>query len=276
MFTIGVHLSIAKGFAALGRHALDLGANTAAFFTRNPRGGAARAMDPRDVAAFLALARENGFGRLVAHASYTLNAAAKTQHLRDYARQTMADDLQRMAHLPGNLYNFHPGSHVGQGLAVGIEHVAALLNSVLTPEIQTTVLLETMSGSGSEIGGTFEDLRAIIDRVEIDEKVGVCLDTCHVWAAGYDIADDLDGVLTQFDKVVGLGRLRAIHLNDSQYPRGLRKDRHAGIGQGQLGMEAMDRIINHPALRALPFILETPQEDTGWAREIRMLKTLRR
>lgn len=273
MLAIGPHLSIAKGFMALGRHAQALGANTVAFFTRNPRGGEARAIDAADAAAFRALMAEAGFGKIVGHAAYTLNAAAKTEALRDFAMRTMADDLSRMAYVPGNLYNFHPGSHVGQGIDVGIAHVVAQLNAVLRPEHETTVLLETMSGKGSEIGGNFAELRAILDGVTLSEKMGVCLDTCHVWDAGYDIAQDLDGVLTAFDREIGLARLKAIHLNDSLNERGSRKDRHAVIGGGKIGLDAFERIINHPALRQRPFILETPNDDAGWAREIALLRS---
>lgn len=274
MLYIGAHLSIAKGFEAIGQHALDLGANTLAFFTRNPRGGSAKEIDEADVAAFHSFAETHGFGKLVSHASYTLNAAAKTQHLRDYARDTMADDLARMAYFPGNYHNFHPGSHVGQGMEAGIGHVADMLNAVLTSELDTTILLETMSSKGSEIGGCFEELREILDRIHLQDKVGVCLDTCHVWDAGYDIAGDLDGVLTRFDKAIGLSRLKAVHLNDSMNPLGGKKDRHAGIGEGEIGLPAFGRIINHAALDGKPFILETPNGDEGWAREIALLKSM--
>jgi apurinic endonuclease (APN1) len=275
MFYIGCHLSASDGFLAMGRTALSIGANTFQFFTRNPRGSKAKAIDPADVAAFLALAAENGFGTLVAHAPYTINPCSKDEHTREFARMTLADDLKRMEHLPGNVYNFHPGSHTGQGIETGIAQIAETLNAILTPDIRTTVLLETMSGKGSEVGSRFEELREIIDRVALSDKLGVCLDTCHVSDAGYDIADDLDGVLTEFDRVIGLDRLRAVHVNDSLNPRGSRKDRHARIGEGCLGAEALGRVVRHPALQGLPFVLETPNELAGYAREIALLKELR-
>ncbi len=269
---IGSHLSMAKGFLAMGQEALELEADTFAFFTRNPRGGRAKPIDPDDVAAFRQLAHEHGFVQLVAHAPYTMNAAAAKENLRTFAREMMADDLERLESLPGNLYNFHPGSHVKQGMEKGIELIADQLNAVLKPEQSTTVLLETMAGKGSEVGRTFAELRAILDRVELKEKMGVCLDTCHVWDAGYDIVDDLDGVLAEFDRVIGLDRLRAIHLNDSLNDRGSHKDRHARIGEGHIGLEALVRVINHPKLRDLPFILETPNDHDGYHREIRLLR----
>lgn len=275
MFYIGCHLSASDGFLAMGRTALSIGANTFQFFTRNPRGSKAKAIDPADVAAFLALAAENEFGTLVAHAPYTINPCSKDEHTREFARMTLADDLKRMEHLPGNVYNFHPGSHTGQGMETGIAQIAETLNAILTPGLRTTVLLETMSGKGSEVGSRFEELREIIDRVELSDKLGVCLDTCHVSDAGYDIADDLDGVLTEFDRVIGLDRLRAVHVNDSLNPRGSRKDRHARIGEGCLGAEALGRVVRHPALQGLPFVLETPNELAGYAREIALLKELR-
>ena len=275
MFYIGCHLSASDGFLAMGRTALSIGANTFQFFTRNPRGSKAKAIDPADVAAFLALAAENGFGTLVAHAPYTINPCSKDEHTREFARMTLADDLKRMEHLPGNVYNFHPGSHTGQGMETGIGQIAETLNAILTPGLRTTVLLETMSGKGSEVGSRFEELREIIDRVELSDKLGVCLDTCHVSDAGYDIADDLDGVLTEFDRVIGLDRLRAVHVNDSLNPVGSHKDRHARIGEGCLGAEALGRVVRHPALQGLPFVLETPNELAGYAREIALLKALR-
>ena len=275
MFYIGCHLSASDGFLAMGRTALSIGANTFQFFTRNPRGSKAKAIDPADVAAFLALAAENGFGTLVAHAPYTINPCSKDEHTREFARMTLADDLKRMEHLPGNVYNFHPGSHTGQGMETGIAQIAETLNAILTPGLRTTVLLETMSGKGSEVGSRFEELREIIDRVELSDKLGVCLDTCHVSDAGYDIADDPDGVLTEFDRVIGLDRLRAVHVNDSLNPRGSHKDRHARIGEGCLGAEALGRVVRHPALQGLPFVLETPNELPGYAREIALLKALR-
>ena len=275
MFYIGCHLSASDGFLAMGRTALSIGANTFQFFTRNPRGSKAKAIDPADVAAFLALAAENEFGTLVAHAPYTINPCSKDERTREFARMTLADDLKRMEHLPGNVYNFHPGSHTGQGMETGIAQIAETLNAILTPGLRTTVLLETMSGKGSEVGSRFEELREIIDRVALSDKLGVCLDTCHVSDAGYDIADDLDGVLTEFDRVIGLERLKAVHINDSLNPQGAHKDRHARIGEGCLGAEALGRVVRHPALQGLPFVLETPNELAGYAREIALLKALR-
>lgn len=274
MFYIGCHLSASDGFLAMGKTALSIGANTFQFFTRNPRGSKAKAIDPADVAAFLALAAENGFGTLVAHAPYTINPCSKDERTREFARMTLADDLRRMEHIPGNVYNFHPGSHTGQGMETGICQIVETLNAILTPDIRTTVLLETMSGKGSEVGSRFEELREIIDRVELSDKLGVCLDTCHVSDAGYDIADDPDGVLTEFDRVIGLDRLRAVHVNDSLNPRGSHKDCHARIGEGCLGAEALGRVVRHPALQGLSFVLETPNELPGYAREIALLKEL--
>ena len=273
MLKIGSHISSAKGYAAMGRQARKLGANTFAFFTRNPRGGSVKALDEADVAEFLDKAAENGVeGPIVAHAPYTMNACAADPGLREFAQNMMRDDLARLEHTPGNYYNFHPGSHVQQGVQTGVALITAQLNSVLLPGQRTMVLLETMAGKGSEVGRTFEELRSILDGVALDEKMGVCLDTCHVWDGGYDIVNDLDGVLTQFDKTVGLSRLRAVHINDSMNPLGAHKDRHAKIGEGHIGFEAFRRIINHPALRELPFILETPNDDAGWTREIAMLR----
>lgn len=275
MLTIGCHLSASEGFLAMGKTALSIGANTCQFFTRNPRGSKAKAIDPDDAAAFLALAQANGFGRLVAHAPYTINPCSKTERTREFARMTLADDLKRMEYLPGNYYNFHPGSHTEQGMEVGISQIAETLNAILKPEQHTTVLLETMSGKGSEVGGRFEELREILDRVALNTQMGVCMDTCHISDAGYDIAGDIDGVLTEFDRVIGLERLKAVHINDSMNPLGAHKDRHARIGEGYLGEAAFGRIINHPALRDLPFILETPNDLAGYAREIGRLKELR-
>ena len=272
---IGCHLSSVKGFEHMGREALSIGANTFQFFTRNPRGGRAKDIDPEDAERFMALARENGFGKLVAHAPYTLNPCSATEKVRAFAHTAMEDDLKRMEFIPGNYYNFHPGSHVGQGTEKGIELITELLNRVMRPEQTTTVLLETMAGKGSEIGGRFEELRAIIDGVELDEKLGVCLDTCHVSDAGYDIAGDLDGVLEEFDKVIGLSRLRALHINDSLNPLGAHKDRHARIGEGTLGLEAIVRVISHPQLAGLPCILETPNDLDGYGREIKLLRESR-
>lgn len=275
MFQIGCHLSSSKGYLAMGKEAVKLNANTFQFFTRNPRGGKAKAIDEQDVAAFLTFAEGHGIHSILAHAPYTLNACSKDERTREFALETMTDDLRRMEYTPNQLYNFHPGSHVGQGVETGITQIAALLNTVLTEEQTTTVLLETMAGKGTEIGRSFEELREILDRVTLSDKMGVCLDTCHVYDAGYDIVNDLDGVLTQFDKVIGLDKLKAIHLNDSMNPINSHKDRHQKIGDGSLGLEAITRIINHPALRDLPFNLETPNELDGYAAEIALLRSLR-
>ena len=272
MLYIGNHTSSSKGYTAMGRQMLANGGNTFAFFTRNPRGGKAKEIDPEDVKKFLELEQENGFGKLVAHAPYTMNCASDKENLREFAREILADDMKRMELTPGNYYNFHPGSHVGQGAEAGIAKIAEILNEVLTKEQTTTVLLETMSGKVSEVGRNFQELRQIIDQVELKEKLGVCLDTCHVWDGGYDIVNDLDGVLTEFDQIIGLDRLKAIHLNDSMNGLGSHKDRHAKIGEGEIGLEALVRVINHPATRGIPFILETPNDDEGWRREIALLR----
>ena len=269
---IGNHTSSSKGYAAMARQIIKNGGNTFAFFTRNPRGGKAKAIDETDIQNFLVLAQENHFGKIVAHAPYTLNACAAKEELRTFARETFADDLRRMEYTPGNYYNFHPGSHVGQGSEIGIQKIAEILNDVLTEEQTTTVLLETMSGKGTEVGRNFEELRKILNLVEKKSKMGICLDTCHVWDGGYDIVNDLDGVLNDFDHIIGLERLKAIHLNDSLNDCGSHKDRHARIGEGKIGMEALVRIIKHPALREIPFILETPNDDSGWTEEIHVLK----
>ena len=274
MLTIGCHLSTSKGYLAMGKIALALGANTFAFFTRNPRGGAAKAIDPADAAALRELLTANNFGTLVAHAPYTLNPCSDKPHAREFARECMADDLVRMEAIPGSYYNFHPGSHVKQGADVGIELIAGLLNEVLRPQQTTTVLLETMAGKGTEVGRTFEELAAIIERVELSDHMGVCLDTCHVHDGGYDIVNNLDGVLDEFDRVIGIERLRAVHLNDSKNPCGAHKDRHERIGEGYIGLEAFERIVTHPQLRDLPFILETPNELPGYAAEIELLRKL--
>lgn len=274
MLKIGCHLSSAKGFLAMGKEAIKIGANTFQFFTRNPRGGKAKELKPEDIDAYKALAREQGFFPILAHAPYTLNACAADEGLREFAKNTMADDLDRLEHIPGSLYNFHPGSHVGQGPEQGIKLISAQLNGILRPEQSTTVLLETMAGKGSEMGRTFEELRAILDRVELSDKLGVCLDTCHVWDGGYDLVNDLDGVLAEFDRVIGLKRLKAVHLNDSMNPLGSRKDRHQKLGEGEIGLPALERIVNHPALRELPFYLETPNDLDGYAREIALMKKL--
>lgn len=269
---IGCHLSTSDGFGAMGRTALDIGATTFAFFTRNPRGGKAKAIDPDDVAALRALMEKNGFGKLVAHAAYTMNLCSAKAVTVDFARRAMADDLVRMESLPGNYYNFHPGSHVKQGAERGIELICEGLNEVLEPGIRTTVLLETMAGKGTEVGRSFEELARIIDGVEHDELLGVCLDTCHVWDGGYDVVGDLDGVLDEFDRVIGLDRLRALHLNDSKNPRGSHKDRHERIGEGCIGAEAFRAVVTNPRLRDLPMILETPNELPGYAAEISLLR----
>lgn len=272
MIRIGCHLSSSKGFLHMGKEAVSIGANTFQFFTRNPRGSKAKAIDEKDVENFLEYAKEQDICQILAHAPYTLNACSADEHTREFALMTMEDDLKRMEYIPGNCYNFHPGSHVGQGIEKGIQEIADTLNRILRPEQRTTVLLETMAGKGSEVGGRFEDLAGIIDRVELKEKMGVCLDTCHVYDAGYDIVNDLDGVLEEFDRIIGLDRLRAIHVNDSKNPFASHKDRHEKIGEGSLGLEAIRRVIFHPKLHHLPFYLETPNELDGYAAEIRMLR----
>ena len=274
MLHIGCHLSSSKGFLAMGRQAWKLGADTFQFFTRNPRGSKAKELDSADAAALMALLAERNFTPVIAHAPYTLNLCSAEEKNRTFAREIMADDLRRMEYLPGQLYNFHPGSHVGQGTETGIAYIADALNAILTPEQSTTVLLETMSGKGSEVGGRFEELREILDRVELSDRMGVCLDTCHVSDAGYALAEDLDGVLMEFDRVIGLNRLKAIHLNDSLNPCGAHKDRHARIGEGCIGLEALRRVVNHPALKDLPFCLETPNELPGYAAEIALMRSL--
>ena len=274
MLKIGCHLSASGGYLAMGKTAERIGANTFAFFTRNPRGGAAKQIDERDAAAFIELAGKAGISELVAHSPYTLNPCSSDKHLREFARDTMRDDLVRMEYTPGNFYNFHPGCHTGQGVEAGVDETAHMLNEVLTPEQTTTVLIETMAGKGSEIGKTFREIRDIMDRVERKDKLGVCLDTCHIWEAGYDVRDDLDGVLAEFDEAIGLSHLRAVHLNDSMNPRGAKKDRHAKIGEGQIGLEALVRVMNHEKLRTLPFILETPTDDDGHKVEIELLRGL--
>ena len=272
MTYLGAHLSSSGGFYKMGKAALKIGANTLQCFVRNPRGAKAKTIDPVDLNKLRELMLEKEFGPIVAHAPYIMNPCSKDEGIRTLAEEMLVGDLQLMEHLPGNYYNFHPGSHVGQGLEVGITQIADMLNRVLKPELKTVVLLETMTGKGSEIGGRFEELREIIDRVECRERIGVCLDTCHVWDGGYDVVGDLDGVVTEFDKVIGLSYLKAIHVNDSMNPFGAKKDRHALIGEGHLGLEAIIRVITHPALKHLPFNLETPTEDEGHAREIAMLR----
>ena len=272
MLTIGCHLSSSAGFYHMGQEAKKIGANTFQFFTRNPRGSKAKAIDPRDVERFHAFCKENGIRSILAHAPYTLNACSKDPHVREFALEIMEDDLVRMEYVPGSCYNFHPGSHVGQGAEEGIRLVADTLNQILKPEQTTTVLLETMSGKGSEIGRSFEEIREILDRVKLQEHMGVCLDTCHVYDAGYDIVNDLDGVLERFDRCIGLSRIKAIHMNDSKNPFASHKDRHEKIGQGSIGADTMIRLINHPALQGIPVYLETPNELEGYAQEIRFLK----
>ncbi len=274
MFKIGAHLSVSKGFYAMGLQAIQIGANTFQFFTRNPRGGKAKEMDLEDAESLMKLLKEKNFAKILAHAPYTMNPASATKKTREFALMIMKDDLDRMEKLPGNLYNFHPGSHVKQGIDKGIELVIDALNQVLTPDMKTTVLLETMSGKGTEIGSRFEELRRIIDGVEHNHLLGICLDSCHIHDAGYDIANDLDGVLEEFDKIIGLDRLFAIHLNDSKNPLQSHKDRHEKIGEGTLGLRTFERIINHPKLRDLPFYLETPNGIEGYAKEIELLKRL--
>lgn len=272
MLNIGCHLSTTKGFKNMGKEALSIGANTFQFFTRNPRGGKAKDIDEKDVAGLLEIMKENSFAKILAHAPYTLNGCSADENTRKFATQMMADDLVRMEYLPNNLYNFHPGSHVKQGVDVGIDFIVEMLNTVLKPEQTTTVLLETMAGKGTEIGRSFEEIAQIIERVDLKDHLGVCLDTCHVYDAGYDIVNDLDNVLDEFDRIIGLDRLKAIHLNDSKNPFKSHKDRHEKIGEGSLGLEGISRIINHPKLRHLPFFLETPNELDGYKNEIELLR----
>ncbi|MCI8994433.1 MAG: deoxyribonuclease IV [Lachnospiraceae bacterium] len=274
MIYVGNHISSSKGFEAMGKQALKLGANSFAFFTRNPRGGAAKEIIPKDVEAFLALAKEHKWGKLVAHAPYTMNPCSDKPSVREFAWRVFGEDLERMEYIPGNYYNFHPGSHVGQGTEMGIDWIIRMLNTHLKPEQHTTVLLETMAGKGSEIGGSFQELRAIWDGVMEKEKLGICLDTCHVWDAGYDIRDHLEAVVEEFDQVIGLDHLKALHVNDSQNPMGARKDRHARIGEGHIGKEAFGRIVRHPVLGKLPMILETPNDDEGWTGEIALFRQM--
>lgn len=274
MLNIGCHLSSSKGYVNMLNETEYVGGNTFQFFTRNPRGGQAKAIDEKDVAAFNQLSKEKGFAKILAHAPYTLNPCAEKDYVREFTLNTMADDLERMEFTPYNLYNFHPGSHVGQGIEKGIELISDALNTILKPNYTTTVLLETMAGKGSEVGSKFEEIRAIIDNVKENQLLGVCLDTCHVYDAGYDIVNDLDGVLKKFDKIIGLDRLKAIHINDSKNIFASHKDRHEKIGEGSIGLDAFKRIINHDALRNLPFFLETPNENDGYKAEIAILKGL--
>ena len=272
MLNIGCHLSTTKGYENMGKEALKIGANTFQYFTRNPRGGKAKDINEKDILALRKLMEENNFAKILAHAPYTLNGCSADESTREFASEMMADDLERLKYLPTSLYNFHPGSHVKQGVDVGINYIVEMLNKVLKPEHTTIVLLETMAGKGTEVGRTFEEIAEIISIVELNEKMGVCLDTCHVYDAGYDIVNDLDGVLEEFDRIIGLDRLHAIHLNDSKNPFKSHKDRHEKIGEGEIGFEAIKRIINHPKLRNIPFFLETPNELDGYAKEIEMLK----
>ena len=274
MLTIGCHLSSSKGFLAMGKEAVRIGANTFQFFTRNPRGGAAKVLNMEDIEAYVAFAKENKLQTILAHAPYTLNACAKEEGLRNFARDVMADDLSRLAHIPGSMYNFHPGSHVKQGEEVGIQYIADLLDEVIHPSQETLILLETMAGKGTEIGKTFEEIKTIIDRVEVNDRLGVCLDTCHVFDGGYDIVNNLDGVIEEFDHVIGLNRLKAIHLNGSMNTLGSHKDRHEKIGHGEITLTAIGAIINHPALRELPFYLETPNDIDGYEKEIGIIKEM--
>lgn len=272
MFTIGCHLSASKGYLAMAKQAVSIGANTFQFFTRNPRGGKAKEINEDDVKAFLQYSKEHGINRILAHAPYTLNACSADRGIREFAKNTMTDDLKRMEYTPGNYYNFHPGSHVGQGVEVGIDFIAEMLNEILTKEQTTTVLLETMSGKGSEVGRNFEELKAIIDKVKLKDKLGVCLDTCHIWDGGYDVVNNFDGVLDEFDKIIGLEKLKAIHLNDSKNDLASHKDRHEKIGEGKIGLEAISKIINNDRIKNLPFYLETPNEIEGYEKEIQLLK----
>ncbi len=272
MYYIGNHLPVASGYTAMANMALRLGGNTFAFFTRNPRGSRAKEIDEKDIQEFLRIARENKFGKLVAHAPYTLNLCSDKENVRKFSKETFADDIKRMEYIPGSYYNFHPGSHTGQGAEKGIEIIADVLNEVLSPEQTTIVLLETMAGKGSEVGRTFEELRGIMDRVWQKDKLGVCLDTCHIWDGGYDIVNNLDGVIDEFDRVIGLENLYAIHFNDSKNECGSHKDRHERIGYGKIGFEAMKRAALHPAFEGKPFILETPNDDEGYKKEIAMFR----
>ncbi len=272
MLNIGCHLSSSKGFKHMGKEALSIDANTFQFFSRNPRGSKAKAVDLKDVEGLNNIIKENNFAPILAHAPYTLNACSADAGLREFAKNTMASDLEIMDLVPNNLYNFHPGSHVGQGVDIAIEYISSMLNSILKEEYKTMVLLETMSGKGSEVGISFEEISEIIKRVELNHKLGVCLDTCHIYSAGYDIVNDLDGVLEKFDKIIGLDRLKAVHLNDSMMPFNSRKDRHEKIGKGTLGLDAVINFINHPKLKHLPFYLETPNDIDGYAAEIKLLR----
>ena len=274
MLNIGCFLTISKGYTHMAQTACSIGANTFQYFTRNPRGGSVRAFNPDDASSMQTIIEENAFAPVLAHAPYTLNPCASAEHTLDFAHRALTEDIQRLEFFPNSFYNLHPGSHVGQDIDVGIEKIAESLNGAMFAGMRTTVLLETMSGKGSEVGGRFEELREIIDRINFPDRIGICFDTCHVYDAGYDIVSDLDGVLTQFDRIVGLERIRAIHINDSKNPIGSHKDRHEKIGEGSIGLEAFKRIINHPALRNLPFHLETPNDLDGYQHEIELLRSL--
>ncbi|MCR4554585.1 MAG: deoxyribonuclease IV [Succinivibrionaceae bacterium] len=276
MLRIGCHLSFTNGYAGMARDAIEIGANVFQFFTRNPRGGRAKPVDLDDIAEYNRIAAENGISPIVAHAPYTMNPSAADEGLREFAVNTMSDDLMRLNHIPGSLYNFHPGNHVKQGVEIASQKIIDLLNQLVRVDSQTVILLETMAGKGTEVGRTFEEIRFLIDGVEDSSRIGVCLDTCHVYDGGYDLKNNLDGVITEFDNIIGLNRLRAVHLNDSKFGLGSHKDRHAKIGEGELGLDAIVRIINHPALRNLPFYLETPNDLEGYKAEIRLLKDLYR
>ena len=272
---IGCHLSASNGFLHMGKEIVSLGGNTFQFFTRNPRGAGARAINQSDIEKFLKFKEENGIGTILAHAPYVLNPCSASEETRELAVRLFADDIKRMEYIPESYYNFHPGSHLKQGVEKGIEYISEMLNTTLKKEQTTTVLLETMAGKGSEVGSKFEELRMIIDRTKLDGKLGVCLDTCHVYDAGYDIVNNLDGVISEFDRIIGLERLKAIHLNDSKNPFASHKDRHEKIGEGSIGLDAVKRIINHPKLKDLPFFLETPNDSEGYAKEIALLKAMR-
>lgn len=274
MLHIGAHLSIAKGYEAIGKEAVSIGANTFQFFTRNPRGSRAKAIDQEDIKAYLRFAAEHGIGRIIAHAPYTINPCSGDERTREFALEVMEDDLRRLEYLPGNYYNLHPGSHVGQGVEVGMEYILRALNSIMKPEQKTIILLETMAGKGSEIGRTFEELKELLSGVNYPDQLGVCMDTCHIYDAGYDIVNNLDGVLSEFDRIIGLHKLYAIHLNDSKNPIASSKDRHEKLGEGVIGWDTFEKLINHPRLKDLTFCLETPNEPEGYAREIAMLKEL--
>lgn len=276
MFTIGCHLSASNGYLAMAKQAIEIGANTFQFFTRNPRGGKAKPIDEEDIHEFIEFAKKNSINVILAHSPYTLNACSADEGIREFAKQIMEDDINRLEYTPGNYYNFHPGSHVGQGIEVGINYIADMLNFILKPEQSTMVLLETMAGKGSEIGRNFNEIKAIIDKVNLKDKIGVCLDTCHIWDAGYDIVNNFDKVLDEFDKIIGLNKLKAIHLNDSMNEKEAHKDRHAKIGDGKIGLEALVNVINNPRIKELPFYLETPNELDGYKKEIEILKKYRR